>query len=145
MNPEKDLTESHPINKDVGVAVQPYVELFARQVVALSPEDDWYQPWSAYTLAVFLSADVSGETTVRELNHAYSEGLNTARVERGEEPRVHRQFSDRQWQFFRRVAFGGIESTGKQPTVDIKPEDLLAGIVAGAYRHRPLLGAYSPS
>lgn len=145
MSQEEGLEEFRPIHEDVGATVQPYVELFARQVVALSPEDDWYQPWSAYTLAVLLHADASGETTVQELNQAYSDGLNTARVERGQEPRIHRQFSNRQWQFFRRVVFGGIESAGEQPTVDIKPEGLLAGIVAGTYRHQSLLGTHNPS
>ena len=145
MSPEEDLVEAHPTNTDVVAAVQSYVELFARQVVALTSEDDWYQPWSGYTLALFLRADASGETTVQSLNQAYSDGLNVARVEQGEEPREHNQFSIRQWLFFRRVVFGGIEPVGKQLTVDIKPEDLLAGIADGTYRHRPLLGSQDPS
>lgn len=138
MNPEESLAEARPTHSDAVAAIQPYVELFARQVVALTPEDDWYQPWSGYTLAVFLRADASGETTAQSLNQTYSDGLNAARVEQGIEPRMYNQFSNRQWQFFRRVVFGGIEAAGNKPTTDITPEDLLAGIAAGTYKHRSI-------
>lgn len=136
MNLDKGSPEAQPIHADGAAAVYGYVELFARKVVSLTPEDEWFQDWSAYMLAVLLHGDVSEQTSAHALNETYSNGLNAARLERGKEQRDHRQFSGRQWQFFRRVVFSSIEVSGRQPTVDIKPEDLLAGIVDGTFRQR---------
>lgn len=138
MNVEQTPVELHPQETDEVVAIQGYVDYFARQIAVLNPQDEWYQPWSAYTLAVLLHADASGNRTTESLNRTYNNGLDTARAELGDAGGVQKQFTRKQWQLFRRIVFGGVVCDGATLNTATTPIELLEGIKTGIYGHRPL-------